>query len=519
MTNFKKSLLIVITLIPLSVATALMLRNSSQETDRNVSFFFFEKTTQGVHITVNNFYLTFLEKLTIPLKLGDAIAVNDFYFYYDGEKEFHVYVHATFIIVNNKKISTQRIVSNNFAKLASYVSKKDFESLISNPNLRHLDLSDTRNSKFYLPYIAKLTQLESLSLNDGVEDEDLVYLQKLSNLRFLSLNSDIVGTGLKELKNLKSLQFLRLSSSNLDMTYCNLLQQFSDLVYFDFCDLTKLKEFSISNLGNLKKLRYIEVHSPILYDRVSFFGHSPWKYFYACNIPIEKTLLDQLNLVEHIHLKLTVVQRKIYRGNPIVLVEEKEIRNICQLKNIEKLVVHGYISSPNIFKKMNCLKSLAVASKLIPFFTQNKNLKTLSALSCDPSHLGQIQNFTKLEEFFFHCGSRHKVFDTKGIENIYSLKKFTCMGDVSNTFFKKIVSLPNLNNATFFSYGLLDYESLAYLKGSGISELSLNMGRKEVSEESLEVFKSMKNLSYLSLSVNEEIKRKLKVMLPNTFIK
>lgn len=178
---------------------------------------------------------------------------------------------------DNQDLSFYKEIPNirNFT-ISSY-NTKDYTTLLSNTELKHFGIEETKSTAVDLSFIKEFKSLESLYVDGmkkgldnvkhlkklnrltfrGVKLEDLDFLADLNNLEELRLlfgsykNLDSVSN----LKQLKSIEFSRVRQiPNFDF-----LNSLENLEIIEFEGMSKMEQ--IPNLSRLKKLKKIQIHN------------------------------------------------------------------------------------------------------------------------------------------------------------------------------------------------------------------------------------------------------------------
>lgn len=134
-------------------------------------------------------------------------------------------------------------------------------------SLRSLSLNGNRNNYIdrHLAHVAKLSQLESLNLQDTwVGDEGLANLKGLTNLKKLYLRGKwdsgrITDAGMVHLKNLTSLQELELPNKELTDEGFGHLAQMDSLTKVDIT--TEMTDKTMAKLPGMKSLKDLSIYS------------------------------------------------------------------------------------------------------------------------------------------------------------------------------------------------------------------------------------------------------------------
>ena len=134
-------------------------------------------------------------------------------------------------------------------------------------SLRSLSLNGNRNYDIdrYLAHVAKLSQLESLDLqNTWLGDAGLANLKGMKNLKKLQLRSmpttgRITDAGMAHLKNLKSLQYLKLPSQGITDSGFSHLAQMDSL---SSVEVTRnMTDKTLAKLAGMKSLKSLNIYS------------------------------------------------------------------------------------------------------------------------------------------------------------------------------------------------------------------------------------------------------------------
>ncbi|MBL3658426.1 leucine-rich repeat domain-containing protein [Fulvivirga sediminis] len=171
--------------------------------------------------------------------------------------------------------------------IASF-NTKDYSPLLSNTELKHFGIEETKSSAVDLSFIREFSDLESLYV-DGMKKglENTKYLQKLIKLTYRGVKLDNLDF-LSDLENLEQLRLLFGSYKNLDSisNLSNLksieLSRVRQIPNFDFLNsLESLEEIEfegmskmeiIPELSNLTKLKKVQIHNNLRLKDISNVG-------------------------------------------------------------------------------------------------------------------------------------------------------------------------------------------------------------------------------------------------------
>ncbi|MCD9583816.1 hypothetical protein [Tenacibaculum maritimum] len=154
---------------------------------------------------------------------------------------------------------------------------KDYSSLLSNINLTHLGIEETKSKTVALSFIKAFKNLESLYI-DGMKKglENVQHLKKLKKITFRAIKMDDVSC-LKTLENLEELNLFYGSYKNLaalsslqqlkSISFSRVrqipnfifLNSLKNLEQIKFEGMSQMKE--VPNLSNLKKLKSIHLRN------------------------------------------------------------------------------------------------------------------------------------------------------------------------------------------------------------------------------------------------------------------
>jgi hypothetical protein len=168
---------------------------------------------------------------------------------------------------------------------------KDYSELLSNTNLKHFGIEETKSKAVDLSFIKEFKDLESLYV-DGMKKglDNIRYLKKLKTLTFRGVKMDNLNL-LSELENLEELNLLFGSFKNLE-SLANLkkiksiefsrvrqipnfdfLNSLENLEKIEFEGMSKMEE--IPNLSNLKKLKRVHIHNNLRLNNIKSIGNIP----------------------------------------------------------------------------------------------------------------------------------------------------------------------------------------------------------------------------------------------------
>jgi hypothetical protein len=191
---------------------------------------------------------------------------------------------------------------------------KDYSELLSNTNLKHFGIEETKSKAVDLSFIKEFKDLESLyvdgmkkGLNNirhlkklktltlrGVKMDNLNLLSELENLEELNL---LFGSfknleSLANLKKLKSIEFSRVRQiPNFDF-----LNSLENLEKIEFEGMSKMEE--IPNLSNLKKLKRVHIHNNLRLNNIKSIGNIPNLKLLQLTFAENSKTAERKNLIE-----------------------------------------------------------------------------------------------------------------------------------------------------------------------------------------------------------------------------
>ena len=140
------------------------------------------------------------------------------------------------------------------------VSTQDLVNANKTKNLKQLELARTKVANKKLDSIAKITQLERLSLaQTNITDAGMARLQSLKNLRVLNLRGTAIGdAGIEALKSFTHLEDLNLAETQVTDSGIQILRRFKELKYLDLRG-TQLSDDGLMLLSDSPALRRVSI--------------------------------------------------------------------------------------------------------------------------------------------------------------------------------------------------------------------------------------------------------------------
>mgnify|MGYP001012898408 CR=1 FL=1 len=197
--------------------------------------------------------------------------------------------------------------------ISSY-NTKDYSMLLSNTELKHLSIGETKSTAVDLSFIKELKRLESLYV-DGMKKglNNVKHLNKLNSLTFRGVKLDNLDF-LSDMNNLQELHILYGSYKNLDsvsrlkrlksiefsrvrqIPNFDFLNSLENLEKIEFEGMSRMDE--IPNLFNLRKLKSIHISNNLRLKNIKSVGQIPNLKFFYLSFPENSKTSERKNLIE-----------------------------------------------------------------------------------------------------------------------------------------------------------------------------------------------------------------------------
>jgi hypothetical protein len=352
-------------------------------------------------------------------------------------------------------------ISIHYKRNVNNTADNTFQNFASLHNLQDIDISGSKISITNMQHLSNLIRLKKLSItnteftndleiNSDTNSADIAlqYIAKITNLLSLTIIcSKITDYGLQYIAALENLIDFKIK-------YCHLitnngLQSIFKLNKLNSFDCSKCAKIAASGLQNINKLINLQY---LIYDHVDYNGLSvisKLRCISHLDITCNEDINDGLEYLSYLHnlltLKITKFEGIIKCLNNLTNLQElvlqncniENLQNISELENLLKLDFIGW--NRNVDNKMlplnklNKLQTLSLCyyymqDSVIPSICPLYNLWKLDLSNCSQITDNSLELLTELPQLLILCINKCNTITNNGLQHVAKMKQLMGFG-------------------------------------------------------------------------------------------